>query len=168
MRVRRWLAAGLIAGAFANAASAEPARPAPASGGAAAAAAKACVPAPDAEVWMVKTSGTWKQGPRSGYYRVLVLRKGIEHANERVQVQFLEADDKANLRRLRGCVNLDSPGLKGYVSDLGFKKLDDTRIMLSIDIDMKAMNDVTLRELFLIDVKGEARRIVEAKSVEID
>jgi hypothetical protein len=130
--------------------------------------AKACTPAADGEVWMVRTGGTWKQGARYGHYRAVVLRKGIEHASDWVQVQFLEADDKTNTRRVRGCVNLDSPGLKGYVSDLTFKKLDDTRTTLGIDIEMKAMNDVVLRDLFVIDAKGEARRVTEAKSVEID
>jgi hypothetical protein len=129
---------------------------------------KACQPASDGEVWMVKTGGLWKQGARYGHYRAVVLRKGIEHATDWVQVQFLEADDRTNTRRTSGCVNLSSPGLKGYVTDLSFKKIDDTRAALSIDIEMKAMNDLVLREVFLVDIKGEARRVVEARSVEID
>jgi hypothetical protein len=160
--LRRWMAAAALAATWATWSGPAPAQ-APK-----AAPAKACVAATDAEVWMVKTSGTWKQGPRYGYYRALVLRKGIEHASDRVQVQFLEADDKANVRRPRGCVNLESPGLKGHVSDFSFKKVDDTHTLLSIDIDMKAMNDLTLRDVFLIDARGEARQIVDAKSVEID
>jgi hypothetical protein len=128
----------------------------------------ACAPASDGEVWMVKTGGTWKQGARYGHYRAVVIRKGVEHATDWVQVQFMEADDKANVRRVRGCVNLDSPGLKGYVNDLSFKKIDDTHTAVSIDIEMKAMNDIVLRDVFVVDAKGEARRAVEAKSVEID
>ena len=131
-------------------------------------AAKSCLPAADGEVWMAKTAGTWKQGARYGYYRAIVVRKGIEHATDWVQVQLLEADDNANVRRVRGCINLESPGLKGYVSDLSFKKVSDNQMALSIDVEMKAMNDLVLREVFLIDSSGSARRIVEARYVEID
>jgi hypothetical protein len=129
---------------------------------------KACVRVDDGDVWLVKTEGTWKQGSRYGYYRAVVVRKGIEHAIDSVQVQFLEVDDKAKAIRLRGCVSLESPGLKGYVTDLSFTKIDDVRIALSIDVEMKAMNGLVLREVFLVDLKGEVRRLVDAKHVEID
>lgn len=150
------LAAGLLTG---GGALAQPPKPGPS---------KACTPASDGEVWMVKTGGAWKQGGRYGHYRAVVVRKGIEHATDWVQVQLLEANDKTNARRVRGCVNLDSPGLKGYVSDLRFTKIDDTHAALSIDIEMKAMKEVVLRDVFVVDAGGAARRVVEAKSVEID
>ena len=54
---------------------------------------------------MARSGGAWKQGARSGLYRAVVVRQGVEHATDWVQVQFLEVDDKANARRIRGCVN---------------------------------------------------------------
>ena len=127
-----------------------------------------CVPAADPEVWMLKTSGTWTRGKRYGYYRAIVLRKGIEHAMDQVQVQLLEADDKTNSVRVVTCVDLDTPGLKGYVTDLDFEKIDDTRMAVGIDIEMKAMNNIVLREVFLVDATGAAKRLVKADYVEIE
>ena len=129
----------------------------------------ACIATLDPGVWLAKTGGAWKQKERYGYLRVVVLRKGIEHATDWVQVQILEVDDKANLTRSRACVDLEAPGLKGYVKDVSFTKIDDTHVAVGLDVEMKAMNGVVLRDVFVIDAKAAAaRRVVEAKSVEID
>ena len=45
--------------------------------------------------------------------------------------------------------------------------MDDGRTALSIDIEMKAMNNVILHELFLVEASGKAKRIVEARHVQI-
>ena len=128
----------------------------------------ACLSATNDEVWLAKTGGLWTQGDHYGHYRVLVLRKGIEHAIDQVQVQWLEADDKANVRHARTCINLESPGLKGYVTDVSFKKVDNNRTAIGIDIEMKAMYDVVLREVYLVSAKAEVRRVVEGKYVDLD
>jgi hypothetical protein len=128
-----------------------------------------CVATLDPQVWLVKTGGPWKQVDRYGLLRIVVLRKGMEHAMDAVQVQILEADDKANEQRLRACVDLEGPGLKAYVTDVTFTKVDDTHVAVGLDLEMKAMNWVVLREIYIVDVKaGAAKRVVEAKTVELD
>jgi hypothetical protein len=130
---------------------------------------RACVAALDPHVWLVKTGGIWRQGDRYGHLRVVVQRKGIEHAIDWVQVQILESDDKAGEQRTRACLDLETPGLKGYVNDVTFTKIDDTHVAVGLDLEMKAMNGLALREIYVVDTRAPAaKRVIEAKSIELD
>lgn len=133
-----------------------------------AAAARACSPSTGDDVWLVKTGGAWRQGTRYGYYRVVVQRKGIEHAADAVEVQISEANDQTGTKPIKTCVPLDTPGLKGHVSDVWFTKISDSRMAIGFDIEMKAMKGIVLREVFVVSSDGETKRVNEAKSVELD
>jgi hypothetical protein len=127
-----------------------------------------CHPVASSDVWLSKTGGSWQDGAKYGYYRALAIRKGLEHATDWVQIQILEAHEKSNSVQPKLCADLDTPGLKGYVVDFVFSKLSDKRVALGIDIRMKSMHDIVLREVLLVDHDGKATRLVEAKPVEIE
>lgn len=69
------------------------------------------------DVWLVRTLGTWSDGPRDGYYRVVVSRATGGHSVDTVDVQILETRGDDPLATLR-TVRLTSPGFRGFVEDV--------------------------------------------------
>jgi hypothetical protein len=118
-------------------------------------------------VWLVKTGGFWRSGGRFGHYRVIVRREGVEHAIDRAELQILETNDKTAKREVAICTDLKTPGLKGYVEDITFRKVNDAVTAISLDISMKDMDEVVLREVILASRSGKVQRVVDAKSVDL-
>lgn len=46
----------------------------------------------DAEIAFVSTGGTWSQGDRTGFVRVVVVNGGFEHVTSRLFLQWLAVD----------------------------------------------------------------------------
>jgi hypothetical protein len=135
--------------------------------GATAAPPAGCVEPADPSVWLVKTGGFWRAGGRFGHYRVIVRREGVEHASDRAELQIVLTNDKAAKQEISTCTDMKTPGLKGYVEDVTFKKVDDKVTAISLDLSMKSMNDVVVREIVLASYRGKVKRVVEASSLDL-
>lgn len=118
----------------------------------------------DPDVWMVKSGGLWKLNGEYGNYRVLVVRRGVEHAMDHIEVQVTTVNHK---RGIRHCSVVESPGLKGYVTDIRIHPIGTTRAAIEVDVDMKAMDGVILKEVFLASADGQVTPLVEAKYVDL-
>jgi hypothetical protein len=129
---------------------------------------ESCSTSGEADVWLMKTGGFWRSGGRYGHYRVVVKRVGVEHAIDWAELQIVEVDDRGNTRRITRCVPLRSPGLKGYVADVAFTKVDDTHANISLSIEMKALGRALRSEVFQVSPSEPPRRLVEAKGSEPD
>lgn len=117
----------------------------------------------DDYLWMVKTAGTWSGGNKVGFYRVKVYRvPGEAHSGDDVVVEILEQDGSGK-RFIKKSVQLDVPGYRGYIRDISFKKIDEERMAIIFDMEMKAMEGLVLREILLISPNGEVKTLVEAK-----
>src|SRR5581483_5236544 len=125
-----------------------------------------CIDAADPDVWLVRTGGFWTQGKRFGHFRVVVIRKGIEHATEWAQLQVIESDDQVQKRKAITCVDLSTPGVKGYARDVTFSKATDKLTAISVKVQMKGMDDVVLDDVFLVSSEGKVSKLVEAKAVD--
>jgi hypothetical protein len=62
---------------------------------------------------------------------------------------------------------MKTPGLKGYVEDVSFTKVDDTVTAISLDLSMKAMNDLVVHEIVLASYRGKVKRVVDASFVDL-
>lgn len=113
------------------------------------------------QIILAKETGAWKEGNSFGYYQVVVWRAGLEHARDHLSVHILSADAESGNKRLIRAIEIPSPGIKGYVEDIAVKMVDN-RLFLAVDIRMKAMDGVVLREAFLVDHRGKWARIQEA------
>jgi len=122
-------------------------------------------PATDTDVWMVRSGGLWKEGATYGNFRVLLVRQGVEHAIDHVEVQVTTAKDSA--RAIRSCVVVHSPGLKGYVTDIRIHSVDTKSAAIELDVEMKAMNGVILKEVFVAFADGRVTLVSEAKYVDL-
>ncbi len=124
-----------------------------------------CLAPTDDDVWMVRSGGYWKQEGRYGDFRVILTRTGVEHAQDRVQVQ-ISGDDGKNRTILR-CLDLPSPGLKGYVQDIRIRSVDDRVAAIELPVEIKAMEGIVLLDAFLVSVDGKVEQISEAKYADV-
>ena len=114
------------------------------------------------DLWMTKTFGTWKNGTQQGYYRALVFRRvGEAHNFDEVVVQLLELEPNGH-RKLIKSIPIPSPGYRGYVVDVSFVRLDDARTAVAIDIEMSAMGEIVLRDVYIVSPKGRLKQVVVA------
>jgi hypothetical protein len=120
------------------------------------------------DVWLVRTGGFWKQGKRFGHFRVVVVRKGIEHATDWAQLQILESNDQTQKRRVTTCIDLNTPGIKGYARDVTFSKASNKLTAIAVKIEMKGMGDVVLEDVFLVSNDGKVSKLAEAKAVDLE
>ncbi|MFY9268867.1 MAG: hypothetical protein WAO55_03860 [Candidatus Manganitrophaceae bacterium] len=119
------------------------------------------------QLWMAKSGGVWKIQKRYGYYKVLVFREGLEHSQDRVLIQITEADPPKNTQRIIHSYWLKSPGIKGYIADIQLSMIDSQRMALSLDIEMKAMDGIILKEIYLLFPDGRQKLVNEAKYTDI-
>ncbi len=118
-------------------------------------------------LWLAKTSGTWTENGKFGYYRGMVYRKpGESGSSDRVVVDILEKNE-TNQRTIKNSIELDVPSYRGYVQNISFKKINGTRMAILLDVEMNGMDGLVLREIFLISPDGSSRRIVQAKYQDI-
>ena len=125
-----------------------------------------CVPALGPDVWQVKTGGLWEQGDWYGHYRVVVVRSGVEHSFDHVQVQIMRVVDHKTWTIVR-CIALPSPGLKGYVVDLRIHSVSKSAAVVTLDIEMKAMDGTILMDAFIVAPTGQVREVSTAKSKDL-
>lgn len=124
-----------------------------------------CVDPVATDVWMVKSGGLWKDGDHYGNYRVILSRKGVEHARDDVQVQISRIEGRE--RSIVHCVDLKSPGLKGYVADIRIHSISEQAAAIELSIEMKAMEDIVLQDVFLVSADGSVQQIAEAKYLDL-
>ena len=127
------------------------------------------------DLWLVKSSGTWKEGERYGSYRVMVYRerggKG-EYSLDRVFVDILETQKVENegemLYRIvkSNRLELDTSAHRGYIADVSFNNISDQKMAIIFDIWMMAMDNLVLREIFFIAPNGDHERVLEAKWID--
>jgi hypothetical protein len=130
--------------------------------------ATACIGGADPEVWLVKTGGFWEQGKRLGHFRIVVVRRGIEHATDWAQLQILERDDRAGKTKVAACVDLDTPSVKGHIRDVRFMKTPGKRTAIALEMQMNGMGEVVMQDIFLVSGEGKLSKLVEAKAVDLD
>ncbi|MEK6749284.1 MAG: hypothetical protein AABY83_08780 [Pseudomonadota bacterium] len=119
------------------------------------------------DVWLAKTSGIWELKGRYGYYQVMVYREGIEHAVDKVVVNLIAADDKAQRKEVVKSVTLETPGVQGNVQDIQFKMVDKSHMVISLDVTMKGMEGVVERAMFLFYPDGRYKEIISLKHVDV-
>lgn len=123
-------------------------------------------------LWLAKTSGTWKENGMYGYYRVMVYRKlGEAHAWDSVFVDILEhqeSKERDHTKKLKKSIELDVPGYKGYIRDVSFHQINSVTMAILFDIEMKGMEGLVLREIFLISPSGDTRKLVQAEWHDFD
>jgi len=126
-----------------------------------------CIDAADPDVWLARTGGFWRQGKHFGHFRVVVVRRGVEHAIDWAQLQVVESDDQSPNRRVTACIDLGTPGVKGYATDVTFSKASDKLTAVAVRIEMKGMGAVVLEDVFLVTNDGKVSRLVDAKAVDL-
>lgn len=106
------------------------------------------------DVWLVKSTGTWSHAEAYGYYRVVLYRKGGEHAEDAVQVEILQATgDFRPLVRIK-VIPLPVPEYEGFVRDIAFGKHTDTSIDIIFDIELKVPEGRLRRDTYKVDISG--------------
>jgi len=119
------------------------------------------------DLWLAKTSGIWELKGRYGYYQVMVYREGIEHAVDKVVVNLIAADDKAQRKEVVKSVTLETPGVQGNVQDVQFKMVDKSHMVISLDVAMKGMEGVVERAMFLFYSDGRYKEIISLKHIDV-
>jgi hypothetical protein len=91
------------------------------------------------DVWLVRTQGTWTDGERYGYYRVVVSRHLAEHSADTTSVQILEVkgDRLAHSLELLRSVDLPVPEYEGYIRDIMFSDVSTDTIAIQFQIEAK-------------------------------
>ena len=118
-------------------------------------------------IWMSTSSGIWENESASGIYKALVVRKmGRESSSDEVKIQLVERTKNNELKILKTIV-LDTPGYKGYVENITLHPIDKSLVALYVDINMKAMGGIVMREVYIINAKGEAKKLSVAESQDI-
>ena len=118
-------------------------------------------------LWLAKTSGSWSEEGKFGYYRGMVYRMpGESGSSDSVVVNILEQSE-AGKRTVKNSIKLDVPSYRGHVQGLSFKKINVTTMAILLDIEMNGMDGLVLREIFLISPDGSSRRLVQAKYQDI-
>lgn len=118
-------------------------------------------------LWMARTAGTWKVGSDDGFYRVAVYRLTGDHASDTVEVHIIKSGPDGDAKEVVKTVPLEVPGYQGYVKDITFTKINERMMAVSLDIEMKAMEGIVLREVYLVTPDGKARNLVKAKYQDI-
>ena len=119
-----------------------------------------CVTAASEHVWHIESGGLWEVGKAAGNYRVVVTKVGVEHSQDKVQVQLSRITDSA--REIIRCIDLDSPGLQGYVTGIRIHSINSSAAAIELAIEMKAMEGVILQSVYLVSVNGTVREIQKA------
>ena len=120
-----------------------------------------------AELWLSKSVGVWEKGQDYGYFKVLVYRTGLEPAGDKVQVIVTRADTKKNRQTVKLTKWLDTPGYKGYVNDIDLKILKPDKLILGLDIEMKGMDGVVLKEVYIVEMNGVVKKVTDAEYKDI-
>ena len=115
---------------------------------------------------LAKSVGVWSEEGNYGYFKVIVYRMGLEHSIDKVKVLITRVNAKLNSQTIIKEIELESPGIKGYVKNLSLAIVNN-QLSLGMDIEMKAMDNIVLRESFLIKKNGSVKVIMPARYVDI-
>ena len=118
-------------------------------------------------IWLLKTGGIWEKNNQYGYYQAHVVRSGLEHVTDTLFILEILADEKKNTKSISRRYEIPSPGIKAYVHDIHFQMIDKQRMLLYIELEMKAMENTVLREVYLLSPGGKYQLITEAKYKDI-
>jgi len=117
-------------------------------------------------LFLAKTVGIWSKDKAYGYFKVIVYREGLEHSIDKVRVLITKVNSKSNNQIVIKDIQLKSPGLKGYIHDLSLIVVNN-QLSLGLDIEMKGMDNIVLRESYLIDKDGTVKIIMPVKYIDI-
>jgi len=115
-------------------------------------------------ILMAKSTGIWSKGKDYGYLKVIAYRDGLEHPADKVRVLIIRVNAESNNQIIVKDIQIKSPGIKGYVQNLSLIIVNN-QLSLGIDIEMKAMDGIVLRESFLISVDGEVKVVAPVKYI---
>jgi hypothetical protein len=123
-------------------------------------------------LWMAQSAGIWKTGDDYGYYKVLVFKQIMEHSRDRVLVQITgllppEKGAEVGTEVVLHSFWLDTPGIKGYIDAIHFQMIDDQRMALMLDIRMRGMDEVVLRELYVLHPDGTYKLLQSADQIDL-
>lgn len=116
-----------------------------------------------ADIWLTKTAGIWEKGKHYGFYQAQVYRAGIEHPVDTIEIKEIQIDEKLQKKSIVNSYKLSTPGIKAYVHDVNMKMIDEKRMLLYLDLEMKAMEGAILREVYLLGPDGKHELIEEAQ-----
>ncbi len=115
---------------------------------------------------LAKSAGIWSEEKNYGYFKVIVYRVGLEHPIDKVKILITQVNTRLNNQAIIKEIELESPGIKGYVNDLSLAIVNN-QLSLGMDIEMKAMDNIVLRESFLITRNGSVKVIMPARYTDI-
>jgi hypothetical protein len=81
-----------------------------------------------------------------------------EFSTDSVSVDILEVGENESVKIIR-TIPIDSPKYKGHIEDISFNLIDKKHIALSLDIEMKGMYGIKMRDIFLISMNGKVEPI---------
>ena len=120
----------------------------------------------ESNIFLAKSVGIWSKDKSYGYFKVIVYRVGLEHARDKVRVLITKVNTKLNKQIIIKDIQLKSPSIKGYIHDLSLMVVNN-QLSLGIDIEMKGMENIILRESYLINKDGVVKVIMPVKYVDI-
>ncbi len=101
----------------------------------------------------------------TGNYRVLVSKIGVEHSQDKVQVQLSRITNST--REIVRCIDLDAPGMQGYVTGIRIHSINSSAAAVELAIEMKAMEGVTLHSVHLVSMNGTVKEIQKASYTDL-
>lgn len=124
------------------------------------------VAADESELYMAKSIGIWEDEGTYGYFKVLVYRRGLEHSRDDIVMLITEADTKNNKQKIIKKVYIQPSLIKGYVNDISLAVVNNG-LLIGLDIEIKAMDGIILREVLLVSLDGNIKVIAAADYVDI-
>ena len=120
-----------------------------------------CIEPASADVWMIETGGLWNAGEKFGNFRVVLMRQGLEHSSDKIQVQIRRLDEP--VKEILRCIDLSSPGAQGYVTKIRIHSINDSSAAIELSVVMKAMYEIILQDVFLVSINGTVKQIQKAR-----
>lgn len=119
---------------------------------------------PNKMLWMLKSYSLVTKDDLYTYQVEIYRYLGVDHGADVVNVKLYKGD--TNIKPTYE-IPLELPGIKGYVRDISFKGINRDRVVISFDIEMKAMDDILLKEVVIVGINGKARTVIDAKEVDL-
>ena len=119
---------------------------------------------PNKILWMLKSYSLVTKDDLYTYQVEIYRYLGIDHGADSVDVKLYKGDTNIKPTYV---IPLELPGIKGYVRDISFKGINRDRVAISFDIEMKAMDDLILKEVVIVGINGEAKTVIDAKEVDL-
>jgi hypothetical protein len=115
-----------------------------------------------AHLWKAETSGVWEQNKSRGYFRAVLSRIPGEPAEDSLCVQIIESRSNGEML-LKRSIGIGAIGYRGAVSRLNIASIPGNRAVVSIDIEMRGMEGIELREVYVVGLDGSVIKVAEAR-----